>query len=305
LSARLPEQAEWRLQHKQQQQQQRLPKGQLPPDQQAELYNSLNRLVLLRLWLLGCAAADQLAQPAMGGDVVNAGIVLGSMRCSKQHVCVAQHVELILLCWPRPDASRSVADAPTGSSSSSSSIDHSRKTEPVRYGKLVLPWLPQVTYGAALRVVLAAAHTLACFTDSVQQLQTANIQPLQLDPGNDDAAECAREVRQAVQDASSDMTDRSVLALQLLLLACQAKVHWYDVAWKQDRRSLVRNLAPSGFQQPQQQQQQQQQQQRAAGKPAYLVLQDHHDLLLSTYRCKDADMTLILGQQQEGLPQTT
>jgi hypothetical protein len=308
LSARLPEQAEWWLQHEHQEQQQqqqqppqRLPKGQLPPDQQAELYNSLNRLslVLLQLWLLGFAVADRLVQPAIGDDVVNAGIVLGSMRCSKQHVRVAQHVELIVLCWPKADASRSIADAPTSSNSSSSSIDHSRMTEPVRYGKLVLPRLPQVTYGAALRVALAAAHTLACFTDSVQQLQTANIQPLQLDPDNEDAAECAQEVREAVQDASSDMTNRSALALQLLLLACQAKVHWSGVAWEQHRRSSVRNLAPSGFQQ------QQQQQQRAPGAPAYLVLQDHHDLLLSTYRCKDAGMTRILGQEQEGLPQTT
>jgi hypothetical protein len=297
LSARLPEQAELRLmrQQQQQQQQQRLPKGQLPPDQQAELDNSLNTLslVLLRLWLLGCAAADQLAE---GDDVVNAGIVIGLMSCSKQHACVAQHVELMLLCWPMADAAGSNADIAV--SSSSCSTGHSRRTEPVRYGKLVLPRLPLVTYTDALRVALAAAHTLACFTDAVQQLPTANIQPMQLDPEGGDAAECARAVGQALQDASSDMTDRSVLALQLLLLACQAKVHWSHVAWKQHWMSPVRNLAPSGFQQ-------QQQQQQAPGTPAYLVLQDHHDLLLSTYRCKDADMTLILGQQQEGLPQTT
>jgi hypothetical protein len=77
-----------------------------------------------------------------------------SMRCSRQHTCVAQHVELMLLCWPKVDAAGSNADALTTSSSSSSS--NSSRSEPVRYGFLVLPRLPQVTYADALPVALEA-----------------------------------------------------------------------------------------------------------------------------------------------------
>jgi Tfp pilus assembly protein PilP len=116
------------------------------------------------------------------------------------------------------------------------------------------------------------------------------------------------------------MADRALLAVQLLLLACQAKVHFIEVAGKQLRRSLVPNLTPHGLplpppqqqQQSEQQQQQQQQQQQeqqeqqvqqpiAAAKPEYLRLQDHHDLLLESYSCKNTDIVAILGQQQEEL----
>jgi hypothetical protein len=296
LAARLPEQAALRWQ---QQQQQRLPKGQVLPDQEAELDNSLNTLglVLMRLWQLGCAAAEQ---PATG-DAINVGIVLNLMRCSEMHALVAQHAEVMLWCWPNTDISGSNADASaaSSSSSSSSSTGHSHRSEPVRYGKLVLPRLPLVTYTAALPVALAAAQMLACYTDAVQQLLTANITSEQHELDDEHDASCAQEVGLAVQYAIDGMGDRSVLALQLLLLACQAKVHWHEVAGKQQQRATVCNLRPSSCQQ------QQQQQLIAAGEPEYLRLRKHHDLLLETYHCKDADIAAILGQQQEGLPRTT
>jgi hypothetical protein len=140
LVARLPEQAGLRWQRKQQQQ--RLPKGQVLPDQEAELDNSRNTLglVLMRLWQLGCAAAEQ---PATG-DAINVGIVLNFMRCSETHALVAQHAEVMLWFWPKADTSGSNADASAASSSSSSSTGHIHRSEPVRYGKLVLPRLPNL-----------------------------------------------------------------------------------------------------------------------------------------------------------------
>jgi hypothetical protein len=298
LAARLAEQAELRRQ-RQQQQQQRLPKGQLPPDQQAELDNSLNTLslVLLRLWLQGCAVDDKLLQlPTLDGPV-SLGSVLGlGMRCSKQHVRVAQHVELMLLYWPKADAAGSNADAPP--TSSSSSTGHSRRSEPVRYGKLVLQWLPQVTYVDALPVALAAAQQLAVFNDAVQ-LVVDPTQPIHCEPNSKEKAKDAGDAAPAVHDARGDMTDRSVLALQLLLLACQAKVHWYGVAERQQRRSLVRNMVPGSLQQQQQGEQQQQQQLIAADTIQYLRLQDGHNLLLESYRCKDADIAALLKEHQQ------
>jgi hypothetical protein len=308
LAAKLPEQAELRRQRQQQQQQkqqqqQRLPKGQLPPDQQTELDNSLNTLglVLLQLWLLGCSGANELLQLRREGDTVRVETLVGlSMRCSRQHACVAQHVELMLLCWPKVDASDNNAYRSSSSSSNSS------RSEPVRYGKLVLPRLPQVTYADALPVALAAAQQLAVFNDAVQLVLPADTQPVQLESN----AEGLGAIGPALHDARGDMADRALLAVQLLLLACQAKVHFIEVAGKQLRRSLVPNLTPHGLplppppppqQQSEQQQEQQVQQPIAAAKPEYLRLQDHHDLLLESYGCKNTDIVAILGQQQEEL----
>jgi hypothetical protein len=79
----------------------------------------------------------------------------------------------MLQSWPTAEASGCSADTAinttTTSSSSSSSTGHSQRSEPVRYGKIVLPKLPQVTHAAALPAALATAETLAGVIDKVQQ----------------------------------------------------------------------------------------------------------------------------------------
>jgi hypothetical protein len=103
------------------------------------------------------------------------------------------------------------------------------------------------------------------------------------------------------------MADRALLAVQLLLLACQVTVHWYKVAGEYHTKSKVPDLTPRSSQKQQQQQQQQQQEQQpiAADTPVYLRLPHHHELLLESYRCKDADVAAILGRKHEGLPHNT
>jgi hypothetical protein len=83
-----------------------------------------------------------------------------------------------------------------------------------------------------------------------------------------------------------------VLALQLLLLACQAKVHWQLLTKVLQRvTSQVPNLRPPSIQQ--------QQQPALRGRPERLLLLPHHGLLRKPYRCGDADILAAMEQQQQ------
>jgi hypothetical protein len=295
LVRRLPEQAERR---RQQQQQQRQPKGQLPPDQQAELDNSLNTLglALLRVWALACHVASTLAlpqqQPAVAavGAVIDqceaAFLTMGVLRC---HWKAAVYAELALRTWPPGNSTA----ASTAASSSSSSSDT------VRYGKQVLPKLAPVSVEAALPAALATAHALAGCIDTMasyvalddqqllQQLQNATAN------GRTVCSELVNDFRQMLQEGSQNFANTSVLDLQLLLLAHQAKLQHATLRVTQRGFSVVSRIVPTILQL------QQQQQQPTVGVLDKLMLPSCHERLLAAYDMSVVNIAALEQQQQQ------
>jgi hypothetical protein len=178
LAARLPAQAEMQQQQQQQQQQ-----GQLPPDQQAELHNSLNTLgfTLLRVWAMGSnmstsAFAQQQQQQQQSASAAAAADTLEPFDVTINftyymccHTYAALYAELALHAWP-PGSSTAAGTA------ASSSIAAGSSTDSVTYGKQVLPRLILVSAEAALPAALATAHTLVGCIDTLASYRAMNDQ---------------------------------------------------------------------------------------------------------------------------------
>jgi hypothetical protein len=105
--------------------------------------------------------------------------------------------------------------------------------------------------------------------------------------------------RQLLQQASECLADGSVLELQLLLLARQAKQQNEALAGAEhERLSAVPKLIPSNLQQ---------QQQQSDGLHDKLVVPPHHELLLEEFLSslddlKDAEIAALEQQQLAILP---
>jgi hypothetical protein len=284
LAKRLPEQAQQRQQ--QEQTQQRLPKGQLPPDQQAELDNGLNSLgqSLLRVWLLGCTVCEAVLADfdAHGDGDFNRVGAHGMVHLNRHYSHVPHYAELAVTCWPASeDAAGSSVAAPSSGSSSSS--------ETVRYVKQVLPRLGQVTAASALPAALATAQVLATCIDAMQELTSSHDQQLKHE---------AEDFGMQSLQSSMLLDGQAVLGLQLLLLTCRAKLLFQEMEVTQHGRSQVRVAAPKILQQ----QQQQQQQQDIDGLHGQLRLNAYHEPLLRNYNCKDADMATLKQQYPAAVP---
>jgi hypothetical protein len=262
LAIRLPEQAKLRQQRQQQQQkhqQQRQPKGQLPFDQQEELDNSLYTLglALMRVWTLGCQIsmnhfAQQQQLSSLAADAAAAGLEPFRVTATKiafmlRHQQVAQYAELSLHMWPR-DSAAAAGNAASSSSSSSNDL--------VRYGKQVLPRLAPVSFDVALLVALAAAQTLGSCIEILEHYTAIDVQQLQQQfaptaYGGEFSLDEVEAFRKLLQQNREAFADKSVLALQLLLLAHQAKMQRAALMTTQGGRTDVDRLTHSALQQQQ------------------------------------------------------
>jgi hypothetical protein len=150
---------------------------------------------------------------------------------------------------------------------------------------------------AALPAALATAHTLAGCIDTItsyaalddqqlqQQLQTA------AENGRTVDAETFNDLKQKLQEGSRKLAGKSVLALQLLLLAHQAKLQHAARPALQCSFSVVSNILPTIWQQ----------QQPTFGVQDKLMLPSCHARLLAAYNMS-VDNIAALEQQQAVLP---
>jgi hypothetical protein len=280
---------------RQQQQQQR---GQLPPDQQVELDNSLNSLALsaLHMWLLlfGALAAAPLgtgrassgaAAAAAAAAGAAAGFSSALVELGYEYEQVASYAVQALKFWPAPQADTS-AESSTPSSSSSSN------KRVVRYANVALPYLPVVDVTHMLPAALALAQTLSIALDAVQQYASMPMDQVVQQQGQNAKMFC-----DMVQLTRAWLAQPSVLELQLLLLACQAKVCHQQLAVTQQGLSAVHALSKDSWQQQQQQGQALGQQQRRR-----LKLPAAHDQLLDKYGLLKADLAQLQQQHTAGPP---
>jgi hypothetical protein len=229
---------------KQQVQRQQQQHKQLPPDQQAEQDNSLNVLGLAVLKLL---------QHLVHATIVNHKDVQSQTDATERmcargtptayaYVSLSAHflgfsrlAECFVGSWPSSEAAAgsSGSSLPSSSSSSSSSSSNSSSSsrDMVRYGKLLLPKLQLVRNTNALPAALVTAQDMCrCINATHNRVQEAS---------------------QVLGPKAGWLGNRSVLQLQLLLLACQAKL----LSRKQGLASCVRCLQPGTSTKQQQQQQ--------------------------------------------------
>jgi hypothetical protein len=306
LAQRLPEQAELRRQRQQQQQQRRQPKGQLPPDQQAELDNSLNVLgvTMLRVWDLGCyLAATELSQlqpsPAAAAAAASLDACIEAvvtnilMQCSWQ---AAKYAELSLTCWPGDDTVAAAANSSSSSSGGSGTrtsdgSGSGSSSEVVRYGKHTLSRLATVTTADAVPAVFATAHTLASCIDTVRSHLSMDTRELQQELGCTSEEAAIERYKQQLQQSSGHLADNAVLALQLLLLACQAHMHYEDLLSTEERRPAAYNLTPSNLLQLQQQ----------SDLPDQSLPLGDHEHLMAAYGVSTEDIRLGAGKHLAGL----
>jgi hypothetical protein len=283
-----------------QQQQQQQQRGQLPRDQKVELDNSLNSLALsaLHMWLL---LFDALAAAPHGTDIASSSAAAAGaaaappsalVQLGYEYEQVASYAVQALKSWPEPQAD-TAAESSTPSSSSSSS---SSSRQIVRYGNVVLPHLPVVDATHMLPAALALAQSLSVALDAVQQCASMPMDQLVQLQGQD-----AKVLRNMVQLSSIALSVPSVLELQLLLLACQAKVRHQQLAVTQQGLSCVHALSTDSWWQQEQQEQaiEQQQQQQQQQRRRLLKLPAYHDLLLSMYALSKVDLAQQLQQQQQ------
>jgi hypothetical protein len=261
-SALANRQSKQTFQEEQQQQQQ------LPPDQQAELDNSLNvlGLALLRLW-------QHVAQAhVVYEEEIIAPTPLAEAAHEQRGAAATAHMHLVLyvprVMWLAELAIRYWPAVTPGSSSSS------RGT--VQYGAVLLPKLAPVSSVDALAVGLATAQLAACCIDAWHNWE--------LEPtlwGKPDI---------------NSLAGLLTLRLQLLLLACQAK----QLKTQQLGYSEVPVLRPGAYKQ-----QQQQEASRTAvicSRSTHMELPSHHDLLLDAYDLPAAvDLAALEQQQQQHL----
>jgi hypothetical protein len=272
-----------------QQQQQQQQRGQLPLDQQVELDNSLNSLALsaLHMWLLlfgALAAAPHGTGKASSSAAAGAGVApaaaLVELGC--QYEQVAGYAVQALKFWPAPQAYA----ATDGSTSSNRSV--------VRYGDVVLPYLPVVDVTRLLPAALALAQSLSIALDAVQQYASMPIDQLVQLQGQG-----AKVFSNMVQLSRIALADPSVLELQLLLLACQAKLRHQQLAATQQGLSCVHGLSKDSWWQQEQQEQAIEQQQQQRRPRRLLKLPAYHDLLLPMYALSKVDLAQQLQQQQQ------
>jgi hypothetical protein len=190
--------------------------------------------------------------------------MLHTLLIFEQYNQVAQCAELALQCWPAACAAQGSAGASNSSSSSSSSSG-----------------VTAVTVADALPVALAAASMLPDCIAARQHYQNMTPQQYWEQVVELGLVGSHREFLQLQQGGSWRLTSRPVLALQLLLLACQAKLHWQGCA--ADASMPQPELAPGSSRLLGCTQQQQQQGQ----------LLQQHDLLLAAYKCQAADLSAI------------
>jgi hypothetical protein len=308
-------------QQQQQQQQQRQSKGQQADQEQAELNNSFNHLALaaLRLWLLLCdtlttVPADTASSAASGSSSTTAAAAAAVPSAEyaspgKDYAQVAKFCVHAMQHWPAP----STADAAISGAASSSSSSTSSTGATVRYGKVTLQQLPVADAAAALPAVLAAAQTISAGIAAVDHYSRMTKQQL-VQLGKQLDEDKPEQLEKSLKESRVALFTPAVFELLLLLLACQAKVHYVLAApqlqqqQQQQLLSVVCKLTLQRLAQPppsQQQQQgqdteQQQQQQQGHGPEQRLQVPTAHNQVLIRYNLKARDIALL--QQQQLLP---
>jgi hypothetical protein len=203
------------------------------------------------------------------------------------HWKAALYAELALRTWP---ASNSTAADTAASSTSSTSSSGT-----VRYGTQVLPRLAPVSAEAALPAALATAHTLASCIDALASYMAMDDQQLlQLLPVT--AAQGAAEqdvhnyFRQVLPESSHSLAVPPVLALQLLLLAHQAKLQHAARPGTHGKVSEVNTLTPTTLQQ---------QQQLTDDVQDKLMLHRFHCRLLAAYKVAEHSIQNLAALEQQ------
>jgi hypothetical protein len=268
----------------QQQQQQKPQRGQLPPDQQVELDNSLNSLALsaLHMWLLLCNALAAAAGLSGGGsrrssslDVATNSVGASAIRAAvyaktgAAYAQLAGYVAQALASWPLQQAEVAAGSSRGGSAGNSRNSGNSSNRQLVRYGNVVLPPLPFLDVTHALAAAFELMQTVALSMDAVQRCNGVMMQ------------QGAQAVVDKVCETAAALTDPSVLELQLLLLACKAKLRHQQLAVTQQEHSMVCNMTQNRCRQQQ------------PGAVQQLKPPAAHQQLLAKYALQEVDLAQL------------
>jgi hypothetical protein len=271
--------------------------GQLPPDQQIELDNSLNSLTLsaLHMWLLLFHALAAAAGPSGGGSSSNSSCAVTTSAAGASATPAAVYAKVgaglaplagcvtaALRAWPVQQAELAADSSRSSAGSNSLNSGSSSNRQVVRYGNVVLPQLPVVDVTHALEAAFELMQTVSLAMDAVQHCNGVTMQQLVQQQGQKEALACAEQLHKT----AAALADPSVLELQLLLLACQAKLRHQQLAVTQQGRALVHEMTQNSWRQQQQ-----------VGLPAA------HQLLLANYDVQEVDLAQLAQQQQQQQPE--
>jgi hypothetical protein len=255
--------------NQQQQQQQR---GQLPPDQQVELDNSLNSLALsaLHMWLLLCnggssSSSCDVTTNAAGTSANPAAVYV---RVGAEYAHVAGYVAQAFASWPMQQAELDAGSSTAGAANNSRNSSNSSNRQLVRYGNVVLPPLPFLDVTHALPVAFQLMRTVSLAMEAVQHYNGDMMQ------------QEAQALSEKLSETRAALADPSVLELQLLLLACLAKLRHQQLAVTQQGCSLVHDMSQKSWRQQ-------------------LKLPAAHQDLLSKYALHEVDLAQLAQQQQQ------
>jgi hypothetical protein len=306
-------------------QQQQQQQQQLPPDQQAELDNSLNvlGLAVLKLWQ-HIVHAKVVYLEDVQSQTDNAAWLF-ARRTPRQVAYIglpaylsylSRLAEHSLRSWPLPDAAAAAGSSSSSGGGGPTSSSSGSSRDMVRYGKVLLPKLQVVCSTDALPAALVTAQEIGRCIDETHSWDQ--------ETGESESERLGAHVFQ--------LGDRSVLRLQLVLLAFQAKLLRKDrclshvrclqsgASLQQQQQQGIEQQQQASVEQPQQPQaeggQQQQQQpeededsavdfSRSDAYMNHLHLPGDHQLLLSSYVFHEADLAALEQQHLAGMHHVT